>query len=53
MQNAGPYNEDSLVGVPDEVNTGEQFGSDEKVNVCKFPAGLRQQLEREALPHVP
>ena len=39
LQNAGPYNEDSLVGVPDEVNTGEQYGSDEKVNVCKFPLG--------------
>lgn len=39
LQNAGPYNENSLVGVPDEVNTGEQFGSGEKVNVCKFPLG--------------
>ena len=39
LQNAGPYNENTLVGVPDEVNTGEQFGSGEKVNVCKFPLG--------------
>ena len=39
LQNAGPYNENSLVGVPDEINTGEQFGSGEKVNVCHFPLG--------------
>jgi hypothetical protein len=39
LQNAGPYNENTLVGVPDEVNTGEEFGSGEKVNVCKFPLG--------------
>ncbi|KAK9917138.1 hypothetical protein WJX75_001239 [Coccomyxa subellipsoidea] len=38
-QNAGPYNENSLVGVPSEVNTGEQYGAGQKVNVCKFPLG--------------
>ena len=25
--------------MPDEVNTGEQYGSAEKVNVCKFLLG--------------
>jgi hypothetical protein len=39
QQNAGPYNENSLVGVPSEVNTGEQYGAGQKVNVCKFPLG--------------
>jgi hypothetical protein len=37
--NAGPANENSLLGVPDEVNTGESIGSGEKVNVCKFDLG--------------
>ena len=37
--NAGPYNENSLLGVPSEVNTGENIGQGEKVNVCKFPLG--------------
>ncbi len=37
--NAGPYNENSLLGVPDEVDTGESFGSGQKVNVCKFQLG--------------
>ena len=37
--NAGPANENSLLGVPNEVDTGESIGSGEKVNVCKFPLG--------------
>ena len=37
--NAGPYQDNSLLGVPDEVDTGESFGSGEKVNVCKFQLG--------------
>ncbi|CAL8463744.1 g3278 [Coccomyxa elongata] len=38
-QNAGPWNENSLVGVPSEVKTGEQYGAGQKVNVCKFTLG--------------
>ncbi|BDA48366.1 hypothetical protein COCOBI_12-0430 [Coccomyxa sp. Obi] len=38
-QTAGPWNENSLVGVPSEVKTGEQYGAGQKVNVCKFPLG--------------
>ena len=37
--NAGPYQENSLLGVPSEVDTGESFGSGTKVNVCKFQLG--------------
>ncbi len=37
--NAGPYQENSLLGVPSEVDTGESFGAGEKVNVCKFMLG--------------
>lgn len=37
--NAGPADENSLLGVPNEVDTGESIGSGEKVNVCKFPLG--------------
>lgn len=39
QSNAGPYNENSLLGVPSEVHTGETYGQGEKVNVCKFPLG--------------
>lgn len=39
QQNAGPWNENSLVGVPSEVKTGEQYGAGQKVNVCKFTLG--------------
>ena len=37
--NAGPADENSLLGVPNEVDTGESIGSGQKVNVCKFPLG--------------
>ncbi|EIE27791.1 hypothetical protein COCSUDRAFT_45996 [Coccomyxa subellipsoidea C-169] len=38
-QNAGPWNENNLVGVASEVKTGQQYGAGQKVNVCKFPLG--------------
>jgi hypothetical protein len=45
MQNAGPWNENSLVGVPAEVKTGEQYGAGQKVNVCKFQLGTVNNWE--------
>ena len=50
VSNAGPYNENSLLGVPSEVNTGENIGQGEKVNVCKFPLGSVNNWE---VPHSP
>ena len=48
--NAGPYNENSLLGVPSEVNTGENIGQGEKVNVCKFPLGSVNNWEVHESP---